>query len=122
MTNPLILSAAAPAMSGLSAGAQAADLGPAFAPAPVHNWTGVYLGLNGGGAWGSRNPYEAIANRFDNDAIPFGGGLLGGAARGFDGGALQDIGGRLGEINCSGPPTRLGATVGAGANYRFGGL
>lgn len=203
MTKPLILSAIALAMTSFSAGARAADLTPASAPPPIYNWTGVYLGLNGGGAWGSQNPYEAITNRFDNDTISFGGGLLGGtagaqiqvahvvmgvesdlawaslqgsatraphilgapvgfelnattkinwdltfrarvgyaidnwlpfiaagaavlgsqthlsSARGFDCDTLQDIGGRLGELSCSGSRTRLGATVGAGVEYGF---
>src|SRR5256885_4600411 len=25
---------------------------PAFAPARAYNWTGVYIGINAGGAWG----------------------------------------------------------------------
>jgi outer membrane immunogenic protein len=28
---------------------------PAFAPARAYNWTGVYIGINAGGAWGSSN-------------------------------------------------------------------
>jgi hypothetical protein len=26
---------------------------PLLTPTPVYNWTGIYVGLNGGGGWGS---------------------------------------------------------------------
>jgi len=62
--------------------AHAADLGPARAPPPaplpVYNWTGIYLGVNGGGAWGRQDPLNVITNRFDAFNIDFSGGLVGG--------------------------------------------
>jgi outer membrane immunogenic protein len=77
-------SAAAAIMScGL---AYAADLAPAtvyrpapvMSPVPAYNWTGVYVGLNGGGAWGSQDPYNIITNRFDHLSTSISGGLFGG--------------------------------------------
>src|SRR3954447_12745494 len=49
------------ALAGLGGAAVAADLpraAPYYAPAPYaapayYNWTGFYVGVNGGGAWGS---------------------------------------------------------------------
>ena len=44
----------------------AADLGrrppppeaPVYAPVPYYGWTGFYVGLNGGGAWGGRSRFD----------------------------------------------------------------
>jgi len=48
---------------------------PVLAPAPLYNWTGFYVGINGGGGWGS--------SHWDNPLAPVGrfnlsGGLVGG--------------------------------------------
>ena len=66
--------------------AQAADLpqrpapAPLLAPTPVYNWTGIYFGLNGGGAWGNQDPLNLITNRFDGRSLDFSGGVFGGTA------------------------------------------
>lgn len=47
-------------MAALMGAAAAADLPPRYSPiapqspfiAPIYNWTGLYVGINGGGAWG----------------------------------------------------------------------
>jgi outer membrane immunogenic protein len=59
----------------------AADL-PLNAPpaAPGYNWTGLYFGINGGGAWGQQDPFNILTNRFDHLAISYGGGEVGGTA------------------------------------------
>ncbi len=49
-------------------------------PAPVYNWTGIYVGLNGGGGWGQQDPFNIITNRFDHASINFSGGTVGGTA------------------------------------------
>jgi outer membrane immunogenic protein len=64
----------------LAGSASAADLGPRYRPvvpkapvmAPYYNWTGFYLGINGGGAWGS-SEWSGIPGSFDTS-----GGLIGG--------------------------------------------
>jgi outer membrane immunogenic protein len=43
----------------ISGSAMAADLAlraPVVAPAPGYNWSGIYLGLNGGYMWGQQDP------------------------------------------------------------------
>ena len=60
----------------------AADLPIAPPPAapPVYNWTGLYFGINGGGAWGQQDPFNILTNRFDHVAISYSGGEVGGTA------------------------------------------
>jgi len=61
------------ALAGGAAGA--ADLPPYYQPGPAYNpiytWTGFYVGINGGGGWGS-SQWDAV-NSFDVS-----GGLIGG--------------------------------------------
>jgi outer membrane immunogenic protein len=49
---------------------------PAFAPARVYNWTGVYIGANAGGGWG--NPHWVSTPDGYNGNYRLSGGLLGG--------------------------------------------
>jgi outer membrane immunogenic protein len=65
------------------AAASAADMAvKAPSPAPsaptTFNWTGWYLGVNGGGAWGRQDPLNIITDRFDPLAASTSGGLVGG--------------------------------------------
>ena len=79
MKRILLASVGMVAMAGLMGTASAADL-PRQAPiykapayvAPINNWTGFYVGLNGGGAWGSSR-WSGLATDFDVS-----GGLIGG--------------------------------------------
>jgi outer membrane immunogenic protein len=45
---------------------------------PTYNWTGLYLGLNGGGGWGSQDPLNIITDRFDRSSTDISGGMFGG--------------------------------------------
>jgi len=73
-------------MIGLAQTALAADLpqrpaaAPLLAPTPVYNWTGIYVGLNGGYGWGHQDPLNLITNRFDDSSVSFNGGVFGGTA------------------------------------------
>lgn len=67
--------------------ARAADLpsAPVYQPAAapvvvqrVYNWTGFYLGVNGGYGWGSQDPLNIITNRFDSFSTSIAGGAFGG--------------------------------------------
>jgi outer membrane immunogenic protein len=53
---------------------------PLLAPTPVYNWTGIYVGLNGGYGWGNQDPLNLITNRFDGASVGFSGGVFGGTA------------------------------------------
>jgi outer membrane immunogenic protein len=61
--------------------AQAADIAVS-APAPMlptgYNWTGVYIGVNGGGGWGQQDPLNLLSNRFDRASFDINGGMFGG--------------------------------------------
>jgi len=80
----LFSSAAIAALLGAAGTAQAADLSgrmpakaPVVAPVPFYNWGGFYLGVNGGGGWGSSSHTDS---NFGISTGDFGvsGGLVGG--------------------------------------------
>lgn len=67
---------------GLSS-AWAADLpARAYVPAPVaaavYNWTGMYIGVNGGYGWGDQDPLVLFSNRLDRSSLSIKGGMFGG--------------------------------------------
>jgi outer membrane immunogenic protein len=77
----LIVAAACAALS--SASAFAADLPQQTYKAPpivaqVYNWTGIYVGVNGGYGWGSQDPLTLFTNAFDRTSFDISGGMLGG--------------------------------------------
>jgi outer membrane immunogenic protein len=78
MHRALMTTASTIALLAMFGAAQAADIPPRYrapvsAPvmAPLYNWTGFYVGVNGGGGWGR--------SRWDSaDAFNVSGGLVGG--------------------------------------------
>jgi outer membrane immunogenic protein len=62
--------------------AHAADLAvkapPATVPAAVYNWTGLYIGINGGWGWGNQDPVNLFDTRFDRASFGISGGMVGG--------------------------------------------
>jgi len=60
----------------------AADLAVKAPPVTptMYNWTGIYFGVNGGGAWGTQDPLNIITDRFDALSTGVSGGLVGGTA------------------------------------------
>jgi outer membrane immunogenic protein len=67
------------ALAGLTGSVSAADMGrpiykapaPVYYP-PVYNWTGLYMGVNGGYGWGTTN-WSALGSSFDVSGGLFGG-------------------------------------------------
>ena len=84
MKRVLRLMAVATAFVATCVAAQAADLpmAPVYQPPPpaipVYNWTGFYIGVNGGYGWGNQDPFNLLTNRFDQFSVPFSGGMFGG--------------------------------------------
>lgn len=77
----LIIGAAFSAVSSVCA--FAADLPTqAYKVAPVvaqvYNWTGLYVGVNGGYGWGAQDPLTLFSNRFDRSSFNVSGGMFGG--------------------------------------------
>jgi outer membrane immunogenic protein len=77
----IIIGAAFAAIS--SASAFAADLPTqTYKSAPVvaqvYNWTGLYVGVNGGYGWGTQDPLTLFSNRFDRSSFNINGGMIGG--------------------------------------------
>ena len=79
----VLLAFATSAMTGTVS--YAADLGPSYkapapatAPVPYYDWTGVYVGVNGGYAWGQNDPLDLVSQAFDASSFNTSGGLVGG--------------------------------------------
>jgi outer membrane immunogenic protein len=75
---------AAAALAATSLGAQAADMpvkAPIRAPAPLWEWTGCYIGIEGGGNWGRTSNIDITAPFVGipvTNAYNLSGGLVGG--------------------------------------------
>jgi len=83
MKKILLSSSAVVALLVTSLVAEAADLptknfGPAPVVAQVYNWTGFYVGVNGGYGWGAQDPLTLFSNRFDRTNFNINGGMFGG--------------------------------------------
>lgn len=121
-----IASVAIAAFALVGAGtAQAADLptAPAYkapAVAAVYNWTGMYVGVNGGYGWGNQDPLVLFGNRFDRSSMSLSGGMIGGTigAQIQQGYVVLGVEGDLDWANIRGnyltTPTILGANIGPG--------
>ena len=71
--------------TAISSSAMAADLAvraPVVAHAPIYNWTGIYVGVNGGYMWGQQDPFNVITDRFDQLSTNLSGGFVGGTIGG----------------------------------------
>jgi outer membrane immunogenic protein len=77
------------ALLAFTAAAGAADLpsrrapAPVFAAVPVFTWTGFYVGVQGGYAWGNNNASISVPGLTASDDIDFD-GVVGGAHAGFN--------------------------------------
>jgi outer membrane immunogenic protein len=113
--------ALAAAFAATTLTAQAADLpmrqayAPPPAAVPVYNWTGIYLGINGGYGWGRQDPLSLITNQYDKVNTDMDGWLFGGTfgAQIQSGHVVLGVEGDIGWANIKGTatitPTILGA-------------
>jgi outer membrane immunogenic protein len=102
---------------------QAADLGTqpvqqayrAPVATPGYNWTGMYLGVNGGYGWGSQDPLSLITDRFDRFSFDINGGLVGGTfgAQIQSGRVVLGLEGDIDWANIKGSTTVSPALLGA---------
>lgn len=116
------------AYAGTAQLVSAADLPtrPAYAPAqimspvPVYNWTGIYVGINGGYAFGSQDPLSLFSSDYSDFKYSANGWLFGGTfgAQIQSGHVVLGIEGDLDWANISGsgsgPVTKLGVFQGTG--------
>ena len=142
MKHAVLVSALTGVLTATSLAAQAADL-PSRAPyspppavvVPVYNWTGIYLGVNGGYAWGRQDPLSLITTRYDQVNTDIDGWTVGGTfgAQIQSGhvvlGVEGDINwanikgycyGRSHELRCSGRIYRYGCDRGHHRQHRAG--
>jgi outer membrane immunogenic protein len=100
----LILAAIASAIAGISA-ASAADMpahpwlkAPAPVVSPIYDWTGIYVGLEGGGSWGSSRHVDAATGLNDTNSYDVNGGL-GGVTAGANWQITQWVFGLEGDVS-----------------------
>lgn len=109
-----------------SASAFAADLPTqTYKSAPVvaqiYNWTGLYVGVNGGYGWGTQDPLTLFSNRFDRANFNINGGMVGGTigAQIQQGYIVLGIEGDLDWANIKGSGTST-PTIGGGLLFPAG--
>ena len=51
---------------------------PILSPVPVYNWTGIYIGINGGYAFGTQDPLSLISDNYSSFNYTANGWLFGG--------------------------------------------
>lgn len=85
MKHIVLVSALTGVLTATSLAALAADL-PSRAPyspppavvVPAYNWTGIYLGVNGGYGWGRQDPLSLITTQYDQVNTDMDGWTVGG--------------------------------------------
>ena len=77
---------------------------------PIYNWTGFYVGINGGGGWGN-SQWDGL-NKFD-----LSGGMIGGTI-GYNWQVGQIVVGAEGDIDWSGVKGNTGVLCGASCETR----
>jgi outer membrane immunogenic protein len=104
--------------------AHAADLPsrPIYSPpvvAPVYNWTGIYLGINGGYGWGRQDPLSLITTQYDQVNTDIGGWTVGGTfgAQIQSGHVVLGVEGDINWANIKGTATVVPTILGVLAPY-----
>ena len=89
--------------------------------AQVYNWTGMYVGVNGGYGWGTQDPLTLFSNRFDHSPFSISGGMFGGTigAQIQQGYVVLGIEGDLDWANIKGSGTST-PTIGGGLLFPAG--
>jgi outer membrane immunogenic protein len=125
MKHPGLAGALITALAATSLAAQAADLparttySPPPAAVPVYNWTGIYLGINGGYGWGRQDPLSLITSQYDKVNTDIGGGMAGGTfgAQIQSGHVVLGVEGDYDWANIKGTTTVVPTILGAPAPF-----
>jgi outer membrane immunogenic protein len=119
-----IAGALAVSLAAAAVTAHAADLPsrPAYAPpaaVPVYNWTGIYLGINGGYGWGKQDPLSLLSNQFDSFNTNIDGWMFGGTfgAQIQSGHVVLGVEGDIDWANIKGTATVVPTILGAPAPF-----
>ncbi len=94
---------------------------PVLSSVPVYNWTGIYLGVNGGYAFGKQDPLSLFSNDYDSLEYSVSGWTVGGTIGGQiqSGRTVIGIEGDLAWANIggtgAGTVTKLGVVQGTAA-------
>ena len=113
------------ALAATTLSARAADL-PARAPyspppvaVPVYNWTGIYLGINGGYGWGRQDPLSLITSQYDTVNTDINGWMIGGTfgAQIQSGNVVLGVEGDWDWANVKGTTTVIPTILGAPAPF-----
>jgi outer membrane immunogenic protein len=112
------------ALAATTITAHAADLParPAYPPpvaAPVYNWTGIYLGINGGYGWGRQDPLSLITSQYDKVNTDIDGWMFGGTfgAQIQSGHVVLGVEGDIDWANIKGTATITPTILGAPAPF-----
>jgi outer membrane immunogenic protein len=104
--------------------AHAADLParPAYSPpsaVAVYNWTGIYIGVNGGYGWGRQDPLSLITSQYDQVNTDIDGWMFGGTfgAQIQSGRVVLGVEGDISWANFKGTATVVPTILGAPAPF-----
>jgi outer membrane immunogenic protein len=117
MKRLLMASVGVAALLGAVGSATAADLrrpapAPAYVAPPLYNWTGFYLGINGGGGWGNTDL------GFGFGGANMSGGLIGGTA-GYNWQNGQAVFGLETDLDWSGIKSSTGCAFGCSVENTY---
>ena len=123
MKKSLLASIALAAFAGNPAIAADLPARPAYSPpqvaVPVYNWTGIYIGINGGYGWGRQDPLSLITNQFDQVNTDINGWMVGGTfgAQIQSGRVVLGVEGDIDWANIKGTATVVPRILGAPAPF-----
>jgi outer membrane immunogenic protein len=92
---------------------------PVVVQAPAYNWTGLYLGVNGGYGWGRQDPLALVTSPYDPFAFDINGWMVGGTvgAQIQSGRVVLGVEGDIDWANIKGSITKTPTILGVPAPF-----